>query len=238
MAKSATEQAVSELQGEFDGLANMLVDRMAIEDTQVGTDIDDLKPTAGHAAAAVYDDEQWPSKAFPEGADILAPGIVAQAVENITMDNECFGINAGPSDDGGGGGGGEAAPAAGGKDKESQGPSTGSEGDGGGGGPLSDKTPLPGLGDTEQDAHGEEKKEEKEPHGGEKEENELGQKEVDWDDKAVTPQPQLPPPRWQIQQSRRQRTPIWCGRGCTSSSAATVAYQTVAELVFHDREDC
>ena len=52
VAKSVTEQAVREQphQGEFVGLVNMLVDRMAIQDTQVGSEIEDLKPTAGHAA--------------------------------------------------------------------------------------------------------------------------------------------------------------------------------------------
>jgi hypothetical protein len=196
VAESLTVQAVREQphQGELAGLINMLADRMAIQDTQVGSEIEDLKPTAGHAAGGVYDDEQWPSKAFPEGADVFDPDVVAQAVEKITTDKEGSGINTGPSGGGGGGGGGKAVSSAGGKDKEGPGidagPSTGSEGDGGGGGgPLPDKTPLPGLGDKEQDPRGggEEKKEEREPRGdeeeekspcgGDEEEKELGEEE-------------------------------------------------------------
>ena len=143
VAKSVTEQAVREQpqQGELVGLVNMLVDDMAVQDTKVGSDIEVLRPTAGHAAGGVYDDEQWPSKVFPEGADTFDPDVVSQAVDTI--------INAGPS----GGGGGKAVPSAGGKGKEGPGidagPSKGSEGDGGGGGPLPDKIPLPGLGDKE-----------------------------------------------------------------------------------------
>ena len=102
-------------------MANLLADRMAIQDTQVGSAIEDLNPAAGHAADGLYD-KQWQSKVFPEGADLFDPDIVSEAMGTIT-----------------------AVPSARGKGKEGPGmdagPSTGSEGDNGGGGgrPLPDK---------------------------------------------------------------------------------------------------
>ena len=96
-ANSVAEQAVREQthRGELVGLVNMLVDRMAIQGTQVGSEIQDLKPTAGHVAGGVSDNEQWPSKAFPEGADMFDPEIVAQAVEHIARGKEGSCINRG-----------------------------------------------------------------------------------------------------------------------------------------------
>jgi hypothetical protein len=51
--ESATEQTVREplYQGELVGSVNMLADRMTIQDTQVGCEIEDLKPAAGHVEA-------------------------------------------------------------------------------------------------------------------------------------------------------------------------------------------
>lgn len=43
--------------GKLAGLVNVLADRMTIQDTQVGCEIDDLKPTTGQSAADGLFDE-------------------------------------------------------------------------------------------------------------------------------------------------------------------------------------
>ena len=53
VAKSVREQVVREPfhDGKLVGLVNMLADRMTTQDTQVGCEIEDLKPAAGHVEA-------------------------------------------------------------------------------------------------------------------------------------------------------------------------------------------
>ena len=102
VAKSVTEQVVREPlhEGKLVGSVNMLVDRMTIQDTQVGCEIEDLKPTAGHVAADGLfdepDDKQSNSEVFPEGADLFDPDIVLEAMD-ISKGTEGPGIVAVPS---------------------------------------------------------------------------------------------------------------------------------------------
>ena len=85
VAKTVTEQVVREAlrEGKLAGLVNMLAGHMTIQDTQVGCEIEDLKPAAGHVEAdGLFDklDEQWQSV-----VDLFDPSIVVEAMEKEAM---------------------------------------------------------------------------------------------------------------------------------------------------------
>ena len=53
-AKNAVSQDMGQVhRGDMANLAGLLSKHLAIQDTEVGTDIDELKPAAGHTAAGV-----------------------------------------------------------------------------------------------------------------------------------------------------------------------------------------
>ena len=60
--------------GELANLVGLLSKHLAISDNEVGADMDELKPAAGHTAAGVYTgDDQWPTSTFRKGTTSSTP---------------------------------------------------------------------------------------------------------------------------------------------------------------------
>ena len=73
VAKNALAQEVGQVQGgELGQLIDLLLKRLAIRDDQVGSELDELKPAAGHAMAGGYGDDHWPG-VLKKGDDIYDP---------------------------------------------------------------------------------------------------------------------------------------------------------------------
>ena len=88
MAKSTAQDITFEklpLRGELASLVNLLAERMAIQDRQVGSDLEELKPMAGHAVKGVFNGgpQTWPCQAFKQGDDIFDPEVVARAAQEL-----------------------------------------------------------------------------------------------------------------------------------------------------------
>ena len=106
VVKTLTEQVETEPlhEGKLAGWVNMLVDRMTIQDTQVGCESEEFKPAAGHVEAdGLFDklDEHCQSV-----VDLFDPNIVLEAMGR-SNGTEGPGVDAGPfmgsaGDDGGG----------------------------------------------------------------------------------------------------------------------------------------
>ena len=102
-AKNAVSQEMGQVQGgEFANLVGLLSKHLAIQDNEVGADMDELKPAAGHTAAGVYTgDDQWPTSTFRKGGDILDPVVVSNAMMKLAGEGagsqEGPGIRAGSS---------------------------------------------------------------------------------------------------------------------------------------------
>jgi hypothetical protein len=83
VAKNALAQEVGQVQGgELGQLVDLFVKRLAIRDDQVGSELDELKPAAGHAMAGGYGDDQWPD-VFKKGDDIYDPQVVSNAMKKL-----------------------------------------------------------------------------------------------------------------------------------------------------------
>ena len=106
VAKKALEQEVGQVQGgELGQLIDLFLKRLAIQDDQVGSELDELKPAAGHAMAGVYGDDHWPG-VFKKGDDIYDPQVLSNAMKKSDGEGggskEDPGMNAGSSKVGGG----------------------------------------------------------------------------------------------------------------------------------------
>ena len=76
VAKNALAQEVGQVQGgELGQLIDLFLKRLAIRDDQVGSELDELKPTAGHAMAGGCSDDHWPDE-FKKGDDIFDPQVL------------------------------------------------------------------------------------------------------------------------------------------------------------------
>ena len=84
-------------------LVGLLSKHLAVQGTEAGTDIDELKPAAGHTAAGVYiGDHQWHTFMFRKGDDIFDPVVVSNAMKKLVGEGagskEYPGIHAGSSE--------------------------------------------------------------------------------------------------------------------------------------------
>ena len=106
VAKNALAQEVGQVQGgELGQLIDLFLKRLAIRDDQVGSELDELKPAAGHAMAGGYGDGRWLG-VFKKGDDIYDPQVLSNAMKKSDGEgggnNEDPGMNAGSSNVGGG----------------------------------------------------------------------------------------------------------------------------------------
>ena len=103
-AKNAVSQEMGQVQGgELANLVGLLSKHLAIQDNEVGADMDELKPAAGHTAAGVYTgDDQWPTSTFRKGDDIFDPVVASNAMMKLVGEGagseEDPGIHAGSSE--------------------------------------------------------------------------------------------------------------------------------------------
>ena len=83
VAKNALEQEVAQVQvSELGQLVGLLKEGFTIRDDQVGSELIELKPAAGHAMAGGCDDDQW-TGTFKKDDDIWDPQVVSNAIEKV-----------------------------------------------------------------------------------------------------------------------------------------------------------